>query len=313
MEGTSGSFCSITSNHYYPAARQFSKTIYIFACVVGVIASVSSTFGNTVILFALRKCQSLHPPSKALLCSLALTDLFVGFVVLPLFTTYCLMIILEVPSYYCVIAVTYARTSNFIGAVSLETIVTIAIDRLLAFHLRLRYRELMTLRRVVCILVFEWILAVLWSGSWFWNMKINMIFGTFGLIGWCVITLLCYFRIHRGLRRHVAQMHQQRNSSEPAVDFNVIQYKKTVNNMLWINGLLLVCYLPYLSSLFAILAMGLNNSTRFALQFSAIAVYCNSCFNPILYCWKIKEVREKVFALLRALNSFLSSHVHAVI
>ena len=230
----------------------------------------------------------------------------VGLVVFPLFTTYYLMIILEMPKYYCVIAVTYGRTSNFIGAVSLETIATIAIDRFLAFHLRLRYRELMTLRRVVCILVFQWILAAVWSGSWFWNLKISMISGTFGLLSCCLITPLCYFRIHRGLRRHVAQIHQQRDFSEPGIDFNVIQYKKTVYSMQWINGLLLVCYLPYLSSLLAILAMGLNNSTRFALQFCAIAIYCNSSLNPILYCWKMKELREKVIALKFCNLSFLS-------
>ncbi|XP_078357016.1 adenosine receptor A2b-like [Oculina patagonica] len=299
MEGTSGSFCSSTSTHYYPAAQQFPKTIYIFACVVSVIGSVSSTFGNTIILFAIRKCQTLHSPSKALLCSLAFTDLFVGLVVFPLFITYYLMIILEMPRYYCVIAVTYGRTSNFIGAVSLETIVTIAIDRYLAFRLRLRYRELVKLRRVVCILVLEWILAFIWSGTWFWNLKISLISGTVGLFSCCLITPLCYSSIHRGLCRHVAQIHQQRNSSEPGVDFNVVQYKKTVSNTLWISGLLLVCYLPYVSSLLAILAAGLNNSTRFALQFCAIAIYCNSSLNPILYCWKIKELRDKVIALTK--------------
>ena len=309
MTETAGSFCSSTSTHYYPATQQFSKTIYIFSCVASVIASVSSTLGNTIILFALRKCQSLHSPSKALLCSLALTDLFVGLVILPLFTALYLMIILEIPRYYCLIAITYGRTSTFIGAVSLGTIATIAIDRYLAFHLRLRYRELVKLRRVVCILVIEWIIPAIWSGSWFWNLQINAISGALGLSSFCLITPLCYFSIHRGLRRHVAQIHQQRNSGDPVVEFNVIQYKKTVNNMLWINGLLLVCYLPYLSSLLAILAIGLNNSTRFVLHFSAIAIYLNSSLNPILYCWKINELREKVISLLRTLFN-TSSNLH---
>ena len=86
MEGTFESHCDSTSNHYYPALQQLPKTIYICACVVNAISSVTSTFGNTLILLALRKCRSLHSPSKASLCSLALADLFV--VVLPLFTAY---------------------------------------------------------------------------------------------------------------------------------------------------------------------------------------------------------------------------------
>ena len=303
MTEASESFCSSTSSHYYPAAQHFPKAIYIFACVVALICSISSIFGNTLILFALRKCQSLHPPSKALLCSLALTDLFAGLVVLPLFTAYYLVIILEIPRYYCVVAVTHGRMATFIGGVSLETIATISIDRFLAFHLRLRYHEYVKLRRVVCVLVIEWIVGASLSYLWFSSGLIGLISGVIGLLSCCLITSLCYLGIYYGLRRHVAQIHQQANSSEPTVDFSVVRYKKTVNNMLWISGLLLVCSLPHFSSLLAALAMGLNNSTRFAIHFSAIAIYINSSLNPILYCYKIKELRDKVIGLLRITSS----------
>jgi len=121
MAGTfAGSYCSSHSTHYCPAAQQFPRAYYIFACVVSVILSVSSTLGDTMILRTLRKCQSLHSPSKALLSNLALTDLFVGLIVLPLFTAHYLMIILEMSRYYCAIAITYGRTSTFIVGVSLH-------------------------------------------------------------------------------------------------------------------------------------------------------------------------------------------------
>ena len=299
MEGTKGSPCSSTSTHYYPAAQQFSKTIYIFACIASLITSVASTFGNIVILLALRKCHSLHSPSKALLCSLALTDLFVGLVVLPLFTAYYMMIILEIKSYYCVVAITYGRVSSFFGAVSVNSIVTIAIDRYLAFRLRLRYRQVVKLRRVVGILVLDWISAAIWTGSWFLNLSFNLFSGGIVLSISFLIISFCYFSIYRGIRRHVAQVHQKTHSCEPSVDLNVVQYKKTVNNSLCIHGLFLACYTPYLLSHLAILVAGLNDSTRFAIHFSTIAVYFNSSLNPILYSWRIKEIKDNVFALLR--------------
>jgi len=74
----------------------------------------------------------------------------------------------------------------------------------------------------------------------------------------------------------------------------VAQYKKTVNSLLWIYGLLLVCYMPHLTSLLVTLFTGLNPTSRFALHLSSIAVFANSSLNPILYCWKIKEIREIV-------------------
>ena len=106
MAGAFESFCGPSSTHYYPVAQQFSKSINIFACVIIALSSVTATIGNTMILFALRKCLYLHSPSKALLCNLVLTDLVVGLVVLTLFTTYSLTIILEMPTFYCAIAVT---------------------------------------------------------------------------------------------------------------------------------------------------------------------------------------------------------------
>ena len=302
MAGTfASSHCNSSSTHYYPAAREIPKVVYIFACVVSVILSVSSTLGNTLILLALSKCRYLHPPSKALLSSLALTDLFVGLIALPLFTSYYLMIILEIPSYYCVVAITYARTSTFIAGVSLETITTIAIDRYLAFHLRLRYREVVTFRRVACILVIEWITAAVWSGIWFWSAPINMWTGVVGLFSCYLITSLCYYSIRRGLRLYVAEICGRVNAS----NFDVAQYKKTVNNMLWIYCLLFVCYMPHLTSVLVILFTGLSNSSRFALHFSGIAVFLNSSLNPILYCWKMEEIKQIVIANINALRNFV--------
>ena len=156
MEGTFGSHCDSTSNNCYPAVQQLPKAIYICVCVVNVISSVTSTFGNTLIPLALRKCRSIHSPSKALLCSLALTDLFFGVVVLPLFTAYYLMIILEMPRFYCVIAITYGRTLTFIRVACLASIATIAVDRYLApFMLAWLSWTVMKLRRVVFVLVIE--------------------------------------------------------------------------------------------------------------------------------------------------------------
>ena len=258
-----------------------------------------------MILSALRRCQSIQPPSKALLSSLALTDLVVGLVVLPLFTAYYLTIILEIPTYYCTIAVTYGRISTFIGSVSLGTIATIAIDRYLAFHLRLRYRDIVKFRRVVLVLIIEWILATFWSGSWFWSARASAISGIVGLFMCCLITVICYLSIYRGIRRHIAQIHPHATESG---DFNVLQYKKTVNSMVWIFGVLLVCYIPHLTSMFVILLSGLSNASRFVLHFSAIVIYFNSFLNPILYCWRIRELNEKVIGGLHTLYNFFSYH-----
>ena len=180
---------------------------------------------------------------------------------------------------------------------SLLTIVTISVERYMAFRLRLRYRAVVTFKRVVSILVSEWIIAFLWSGLRFWSETAGAISGAVSLISCGLIALACYFAIRRGIRGHVTQIRQQQNHGRTAIaasNFDLQHYRKTLRNMMWISGLLVACYMPFLLTLFATLIIGLKNSTRFAVGFSTIAVYLNSSLNPVLYCWRIKDLRDGV-------------------
>ena len=290
------SICGSSSTLYYNAAQDCSKTFYIFACGINTIISILSTVGNILVLCAIRKCESLHSPSKALLFSLAMTDLFVGIAVLPLFIASHLTMILEMSNYYCVIAVSYKGTSSFISSASLFTIVTISVERYMAFRLGLRYRAVVTFKRVVYILVSEWILAALCSGLWFWSAKASVIFSAVSLISCCLVALVCYFAIRRGIRGYVTQIRRQQNHGLTTIasTIDLPHYRKTLRNMMWISGLLIACYMPFLLALFALSILGETNSTLFAMDFSAIAIYLNSSLNPVLYCWRIKDLRERV-------------------
>ena len=55
-----------------------------FLSVLNTFMSVTAFLGNSLILIALHKESSLHPPSKLLLRSLAITDLSVGLIPQPL-------------------------------------------------------------------------------------------------------------------------------------------------------------------------------------------------------------------------------------
>ena len=59
----------------------------IFISVFNSFLSLTAFLGNALILLALHKESSLHPPSKLLLRCLATTDLYVGLMTQPLFVT----------------------------------------------------------------------------------------------------------------------------------------------------------------------------------------------------------------------------------
>ena len=66
----------------------------IFLSALNIFLSVTAFLGNTLILAALHKETSLHPPSKLLYRNLAITDLCVGIIVEPLAVTYLTSVVL---------------------------------------------------------------------------------------------------------------------------------------------------------------------------------------------------------------------------
>ena len=108
--------------------------------------------GNTLILLSLHKESSLHAPSKLLFRSLATTDLCVGIISEPLCVAYLITALNERWYMICHYALAILETTGHIlGLASLFTLAAISVDRLLALLLGLRYRQVVTLRRIYLI------------------------------------------------------------------------------------------------------------------------------------------------------------------
>ena len=273
----------------------------IFISALNIFLSITAFLGNTLILVALHKETSLHPPSKLLYRNLAITDLCVGIIVEPLFVTYWTSVVKERWDicYHAYLAAVFSGYT--LCVVSLTTSTAISVDRLLALLLGLRYRQLVTLRRT-CIIAFGfWVLSIVGSSSIFWNPHI---------LPWCqyIITALClvtttfaYTKIFCTLRHN--QIHVQNHFAprqpNQEISLNIARYRKAVYSALWVQGTLVICYLPYVIVVALKPQRGMSLSIYRAQQFTATLVYLNSSLNPLLYCWKIREVRQAVKETLR--------------
>ena len=131
----------------------------IYYAIFNIVLSITAFLGNSIILVALHKESSLHPPSKLLYRCLAVTDLLVGLVSQPCHVSYWMSLLQEHWS-LC----PYARDAAYITSyalcgVSLSTMTAISVDRLLALLLGLRYRQKVTLKRTYVIVATLWILS----------------------------------------------------------------------------------------------------------------------------------------------------------
>ena len=138
----------------------------IFLSALNIFLSITAFLGNTLILVALHKETSLHPPSKLLYRNLAIADLCVGIIAEPLAVTYWTSVVKERRDicYYAYLAENLS--GHTICSVSLLTVTAISVDRLVALLLGLRYRQVVTLKRT-CINAFGfWILSIVGSSSY---------------------------------------------------------------------------------------------------------------------------------------------------
>ena len=133
-------------------------------------------FGNTLILIALSKESSLHPPAKLLYRCLAITDLCVGLISEPSSVIYWLSLVRE-DWKLCHHALKMSFLSYYIlSLVSLLTMSEISVDRLIALLLRQRFKHAVTLKQNYVIVVIIWAFSIIAGISHFLNYRVA---------GWC--------------------------------------------------------------------------------------------------------------------------------
>ena len=270
-----------------------------FLSVLNSFLSMTAILGNILILIALHKESSLHPPSKLLLRSLATTDLFAGFFTEPLAITYWMSVVNEHWNICRYALVAYSITGYILGGVSLFTLTTISVDRLLALLLRLRYRQVVTLKRTWVIVFTLWVVSAAFSTTWFWNLLIFSWYTSIAILLCLVTAIFSYTKIFFTLRHQRAQLHDHPQHPNQANQLNILRYKKVLSSAIWLQLTLVACYLPSCMVIALWTHKGLSPSIFNTSNYTYTLVLLNSSLNPILYCWKLEEVRQEVKNTIR--------------
>ena len=293
-----------TSIEELACSTEFIKGLhnhFIVLLVLNGFVAITAFLGNTLILVALHKESSLHAPSKLLFRNLATTDLYVGLIVEPLLITYLISILNERWNVCPYVIAVSGITGHILCGVSLLTLTAISVDRLLALLLGLRYRQVVTLKRIYCIIVVFWVLSTAGAKTLLWNKRITAWYASVG-VALCVVTsIFSYTKIFLTLRHNQIHAQGNVNQGQPSqtVQLNIARYKRTVSSALWVQVALVVCYLPFAIVEALFLQRGVTSDIFVPWLYSANLTLLNSSLNPILYCWKIREVRQAVKDTIR--------------
>ncbi|XP_078347427.1 adenosine receptor A2a-like [Oculina patagonica] len=259
---------------------------------------------NIITIHAIRKTSSFPKTFKTLLLSLAVSDVGVGLLGQPFYTSLLIRWIQQ-NNPGCSIYVVFVIITGLFTLASFFGVVAVSVDRFLAIHLHLRYQELVTHKRVVAVVISIWVLSLflplmaLWVSLDIYSL-FTLILGVVGL----VLTILVYIRIHLAVRRHknqiqALQVQQVAQSDEMAHFMSLI---KSAAGIFYVYLVFLLCYLPYVISLAIFKVNGPSITWKRFSLFSFTLVFLNSSLNPVIYCWKMRHIRHAFVDILRNMS-----------
>ena len=270
----------------------------ILLTTFNILLAISAFLGNVLIIAALRNATSLHSPSKFLFYCLASTDLCTGLIFQPIYINFLMSPDGSKRCYYLTLC-SWPVGMIFCG-VSLLTLTAISVDRLLALLLGLRYRHVVTLRRMRIVIIAFWVLGAIYAFLYLYNESITIILVSIILLICIFTSTISYTKIYLELRRHRTRVqHVRHQLNGGGIPLNIARYRKTVSSTLWLQMIQLACYLP-----FGIVIVAFNTALHRPSLYLAfnVSVSCGvltSVLNPVLYCWKIREVRQAVKNIIR--------------
>ena len=281
------------------------QVIIIANCVVNLALAFVAIFGNALVLYGVWKTPSLRSPSILLLCGLASTDFSVGFIAQPIFIARSIVEFFSRSVNLKLIFININATTAFcLCGSSLVMMAGISIDRLIAIHKSLQYPSIVTSSGITRILVAIWIVSILAGSSEFWEERVQYALIFSSVLICLSISIISHATMYKIMRRHRLQIHSQMRGFDDrnARTIHIISLRKSVFNAYIIFIVLVICYCPYLV-VSIVHFFGKAGELKLEFSLSSTMVFLNSALNPLLYCWRIREIRLVVLRTFRKLVS----------
>ena len=277
-----------------PSSALFAVFMSILVAVA--LLSPVAVVGNGLVLAAIWRNPALRTPSYILLAGLAITDFCTGLITQPLYITNELTSLLEPCKDYSMTLAIGFLCFEYFGNLSILIITVMSIER----WLHMARQSLVNVHRARVILAVLLLLPIplaanrLNNGLRFSSKNYIAIFSVFLVC--FTVTSTAYFKVFRIIRRHQQQIHN--NFATQAI--NLEKYKRSVFSIFYIIIIFYVSYFPFLIHL-GLLVFYLRNNDLIKLSFNMIAVliFSSSSLNPLLYFWRMKDIRNEVVQLVK--------------
>ena len=297
-------FCE-TLVQYFPFTSEYEelRRSYIANCVFNNFLTYLAVMLNIVTFYAIRKTQSLPKTTKTLLLSLVVSDVGVGLFVQPFYTSL-LVSWLQRNSPSCLTYRMFSNVGLFFSQASFAGVVAVSVDRFLAVNLHLRYKELVTHKRVLAVVISIWVFSAFASFIRLSGVRfIQPVIQYIGILLGLVVITGVYIKLYFVVRRHKTQIQSLQVQRGPRGEITQTASRiKSAVAIFYVYVAFLVCCLPYVICVSIIQFNGPSVTLKGFHLFSLTLIFLNSSLNPLIYCWKMRHIRHAIVDILRTFS-----------
>ena len=282
---------------------------WIFATVASII-SPTAVLLNALVIIAVKQRKELQRASNILLSSMAVTDLLVGSICVPLSAVVGLVVPYQIQAdhYICKLDSVAISFTITLAICSIFHLTMIAWERYLAIRKWIDYRVIVTRGRLKKLAIIAWVSAIVTvSPTHFFTaltgilrenemaLALEIFFLVLSAFLFLALSLIIYFyvMVYRGVRKR--KLSQIRQVSELVKA--KLEQRVAVTTTLVTVALLLSFFsnavIGMLEGVFPVLRK------RFVLQLRDTLLYSNSVVNPLIYCYRDCRFRNAVLEILR--------------
>ena len=308
MTNFSGSNFSNTSTG---EGTQLTNPVWISFTLNIIVNSITCPFTvvlNLLVIMAVKSRPRLQSKTNILLACLAVTDAATGLIVQPAFILWMILKLLGLDSQATVIRfLNSSLRATFVSSSLHLTLVT--FERVVAIKFTMHYADIVTNKNIMMAVTAFWIIALSTLGLRFTKGEAffsNIITG-FALISCVIFIAFSYIMLYRETRRHVKMIKAHQLPQEEVERF--AKESKVLKTTVYVVGSVVMCFMPVVVHL---LISTIAWVSGYWIQFRLSSFYhvfaqtirtcgvLNSLLNPLIYCWRQREMRRFVFSKFSA-------------
>ena len=286
---------------YCPHMPRFSwdpdrVTWYWITDAIALIASPAIILLNAFAFFVMKRSKQFQKMSNILLCSLAITDLLVGAIVMPLSATIDILILSQASfAHTCMFVRLNVLFMTVLFLATLHHLTVIAWERYVAIHKWKDYKVIVGSGRLKNLAIAAWFFALFQAVPGFImtmdDVDHRIVEGWYTWFSFmeaaCFILIMVFYRkVYLGIRQR-----NKNEISQVSALVNANLQSKVAKTTALLTAALMFSLIPsilflILGNFYPVLVTGVT------IQFTETVMQLNSLFNPLLYCYRDNRFRN---------------------